>query len=145
MKMTEVRLAFPAGHFYSPIVDPGDAGVQRALNRADSLSGIDVNDDSHRRILGEVFPKFMADFDYPDDLPDSDELSSFYLNNSQFGWLDARLLFVLLRELSPRRIIEVGSGYSSLLMADVNRRFLDGRIDIRCIEPYPRPFLQRPV
>jgi hypothetical protein len=32
-----------------------------------------------------------------------------------------------------------------LLMADVNRRFLGGGIDIHCIEPFPPPFLRRPV
>jgi Methyltransferase domain len=42
-------------------------------------------------------------------------------------------------------MIEVGSGFSSLLTADVNRRFLDGRLDFRCIEPYPRPFLNAGV
>ena len=38
-------------------------------------------------------------------------------------------------------MIEVGSGYSTLLMADVNTRFLGGSANIRCIEPYPLPFL----
>jgi hypothetical protein len=52
---------------------------------------------------------------------------------------------VLLRELKPRRMIEVGSGYSSLLAADINHRFLASGIDLRCIEPYPPPFLRLPI
>ena len=39
-------------------------------------------------------------------------------------------------------MIEVGSGYSSLLSADINQRFLGGKMDFRCIEPYPRKFLK---
>ena len=38
-------------------------------------------------------------------------------------------------------MIEIGSGYSSLVTARVNREFLDGRMRFTCIEPYPRPFL----
>jgi hypothetical protein len=38
-------------------------------------------------------------------------------------------------------MIEIGSGFSSLLTADVNRRFLDGTLEFTCIEPYPAAFL----
>lgn len=38
-------------------------------------------------------------------------------------------------------MIEIGSGFSSLLTANVNRRFLDGSLRFTCIEPYPREFL----
>ena len=50
---------------------------------------------------------------------------------------------MLLRAWRPSRIIEVGSGYSTLLIADVARRFLDGTTRITAIEPYPRPFLAK--
>jgi hypothetical protein len=83
----------------------------------------------------------MPDYDYPDVLDAASDSTRFYTDNSQFGWLDARALFVLLRTWKPWRIIEVGSGFSSLLIADVNRRWFDERIDFTCIEPYPRPFL----
>jgi hypothetical protein len=42
-------------------------------------------------------------------------------------------------------MIEVGSGFSTLLAADVNRRFLDSSMEITCIEPFPRPFLRNGV
>jgi len=38
-------------------------------------------------------------------------------------------------------MIEVGSGFSALITAQVNREFLDGELDFVCIEPYPRAFL----
>jgi hypothetical protein len=38
-------------------------------------------------------------------------------------------------------MIEVGSGYSSLITAEVNRRFLNMELEFSCIEPYPRQFL----
>ncbi len=42
-------------------------------------------------------------------------------------------------------MIEIGSGFSSLLTADVNRRFLGGALDFTCIEPFPRQFLRNGV
>lgn len=134
------------GHFYSPVVDTEDI-----LSRFDEIwpspprpvLGIDPNDAYHLRVLREVFPRHIAAYDYPEVLEDTPNLDRFYTRNSQFSWLDARALFVLLREWRPRRMIEIGSGYSTLLSADVNQRFLDGALELTCIEPYPRPFLTR--
>ena len=142
-----ITLAFPPGHYHSPIVDTTALDVRRAelWPPRPTIAGIDFNDASHVHVLGELFPRFIGDYDYPEWLPESDDLAQFYTRNSQFSWLDSRALFVLLRAWQPRRLIEVGSGYSSLLIADVNRRFLGGSMDVTCIEPHPRPFLARPV
>lgn len=140
--------AHPDGHFYSPVVDPDELSKRRdeLWPARPEVLGIDFNDASHLRILGETFPHYIGDYRYEERAPSADqELDRFYTQNSQFSWLDSRSLFVLLREWRPRRIVEVGSGYSSLLMADVNRRFLDDRCEITCIEPYPRPFLIRGI
>jgi hypothetical protein len=116
--------AFPAGHFYSPVVDPATIAQNRVWPERPDIRGIDFNDASHVRILSELFPRFMPDYDYPPALPVTPTLASFFANNPHFSMLDAPALFVLLRAWKPRRIIEVGSGFSTLLMADVNRRFL---------------------
>jgi len=136
-------LRFPDGHFYSPTVDFEELALRKAQiwPRDPVVHGIDFDDASHLRILREHFPRFIRDYDYPEVLPESGDLACFHTQNSQFGWLDSRALFVLMRAYEPARIVEVGSGYSSLLMADVKRRFLAGRCEITCIEPFPRPFL----
>jgi len=138
--------AHPDGHFYSPVVDPDDLVAREAeLWPANPVVlGIDFDDHSHLQVLQALYPRHIGNYDYPELTPAGDEtLRGFYTQNSQFSWLDSRSLFVLLCEWRPRRIIEVGSGYSSLLMADVNQRFLDGGCEISCIEPYPRAFLTR--
>lgn len=140
-------LCYPPGHFYSPIGDPADL-----LERADTIwdpspvaLGIDFRRTEHERILTEVFPKFIRDYQYPETESETSKPYDFYTGNSQFGWLDARSLFVFLREQPPRRMIEVGSGFSSLLTADVNHRYLHDSIEFECIEPYPRPFLEQGI
>lgn len=138
-------MPFPPGHFYSPIVDPASLDPGRLWPSEPAVVGIDFADASHVDILTRAFPQFHSLYDYPDHLPESDRLDQFFTNNSQFSWLDPHVLFVLLHDRRPRRLIEVGSGFSSLLIADVNRRHLAGRMHVTCIEPYPRPFLARGV
>ena len=42
-------------------------------------------------------------------------------------------------------MIEVGSGFSSLLTAHVNHNYLEDSIDFSCVEPYPREFLKKKI
>jgi hypothetical protein len=61
------RTLFPAGHFYSPIVDPAELRTKEARlwpDRPTSL-GIDFNDAYHRRVLEEFFPAYYGEFAYP--------------------------------------------------------------------------------
>lgn len=135
---------FPEGHFYSPVVDTDEAGRDSARIWPGHLDvpGIDMQEEAHRKLLAIDFPTLLAEYVYPRTGPADEELSSYYEENSQFGWLDSRSLFCLMRMIRPRQVVEVGSGYSSLLMSDVNDRFLGGNTRITCIEPYPRPFLE---
>jgi hypothetical protein len=139
-----LQTAHPLGHFYSPIVNPDDVRSDAAwLWPTDprAMLGIDFDDAQHAFVLGTLFPNFYPLFDYPEQGAADEELSSYYVRNTQFSWLDARALFVLFQHWRPRRIVEIGSGYSTLLMDDINRRFLGGTMSITSIEPFPRPFL----
>ncbi len=143
---TGISTAHPNGHFYSPVVDPEE--LRREYPRIwpteiSNLPGIDLNDGHHEYVLTEEFGKYYGDFQYPEHGSADSELEQFYIRNSQFSWLDARALFVLLRAWRPRRLIEVGSGYSTTLIADVNHRFLSEVCEVLSIEPYPRPFLKK--
>jgi hypothetical protein len=44
----------------------------------------------------------------------------------------------MIRHLQPKRIIEVGSGYSSCVTLDTNELFLDNSVSCTFIEPYPQ-------
>lgn len=135
--------AFPDGHFYSPVVSVEEAEKDRdrLWPQAPDLPGIDFNDRHQLDLLVNKFPRLLEGFDYEENGPTDDALDRFYESNGQFENIDPRALFCMLRMLRPKRIVEVGSGYSTLLMKDVNARFLEGGASITCIEPFPRPFL----
>lgn len=136
--------AFPDGHFYSPIVDIKSAkdSEQRIWPEYPEVLGINFNENLHKKYLEYYFPKYISLYDYPDELSPNDPPFCFFTNNSQFSWLDSRTHFVMMHTKKPKKIIEIGSGFSSLLSADINRRFFLNDMDIICIEPYPRDFLK---
>jgi predicted O-methyltransferase YrrM len=57
--------------------------------------------------------------------------------NGMFDHGDAVILHAMLRHFRPGRVVEVGSGFSSALMLDVNDQWLGGKTKFTFIEPYP--------
>jgi predicted O-methyltransferase YrrM len=47
----------------------------------------------------------------------------------------------MIRELKPRRILEIGSGHTSALILDTNERYFDGGIECTFVEPHPELLL----
>ncbi|HEX2024429.1 MAG TPA: class I SAM-dependent methyltransferase [Acidimicrobiales bacterium] len=138
---------FEPGHYYSPMYDSRELVVEPARSRIwparpHERPGIDWREDAQRSfmvdVLGAQERLVLREAGDPED-------GEYYALNGQFPPLDAWALEGMLRHLRPRRMIEVGSGYSSLIAAQVNREFLDGGMDFVCIEPYPRAFLSAGV
>jgi predicted O-methyltransferase YrrM len=88
-------------------------------------------------------------------LAHSDELSSlpingrpgdgkFYVNNPAFGPGDSDLYYLLVRNLKPKRIIEIGSGYSTLVCLEAMKKnaLENAHTDLCCIEPYEMRWLE---
>jgi hypothetical protein len=65
----------------------------------------------------------------------------FHLNNGLFGGTDALVAYCMIRHIQPRLIIEVGSGFSSLVAAETIAR--NGSSELICIEPFPREFVRK--
>lgn len=145
---------FPDGHYYSAIPDPADLRrrAARLWARQEAMPGVDLRVPQQLALLQAVAPH-TALIDYPLDDPSPPGTFTgvpasppvYYYRNGMFPVLDAEFLFAALCHFRPARVIEVGSGFSSLVMADVNRRVFGGRMDITCIEPYPRDFLRAGV
>lgn len=135
---------FEDGHFYSPVVHPAQVQLCRETlwpESPNAVLDVDFCHEAQRSFISTVLQPYLHDFDYGKATGDESVDHLFSLKNDQFGGLDAVLLFSVMGHFAPRRVVEVGSGYSTLLMCDANQRFLGGRCAIDCIEPYPRDFL----
>ena len=124
------------GHFYSPI--PSLIEIQKHENRIfdrtiKAIPGIDLNIEQQLRLL-EKFGSYYIDL--PFDKQKKDDLR-YYFENPAYSYSDAICLYSMIREFGPKKIIEIGSGYSSCVMLDTNELFFQNQIDCTFIEPYP--------
>lgn len=127
----------PPGHFYSPV--PLLAEVERAAPRLYDVPwreppGVDLREEAQLALLDEFLP-MRADATFPEEAsPDW----RYHWRNPAFPWADAFALHAMIRHVRPRRIVEVGSGYSSCVTLDTNERWFGNRIACTFIEPYPQ-------
>jgi hypothetical protein len=126
----------PTGHYYSAV--PNYVEIRSRVTSlfrkdVDLGPGLDINPERQLALLKELV-KYYDDFDWGDEGASD---VRFYLKNDFFTHGDALILYSLLRHLTPARVVEVGSGFSSALMLDTRDRFLKGRMHCTFIEPYP--------
>ncbi len=122
----------PPGHFYSPL--PSREEVAEAwprMNFGPPFPGIDLNEAGQIARL-ERFAQWYGEQPFPETATPE---RRFYLDNPSYGHYDAIMLYGMLREAQPKRIIEVGSGFSSAAMLDLNERVLGGRVNFTFIDP----------
>ena len=133
-------MVFPPGHYHSPIPDQAELRLREDEIWAprNLLAGVDMRVPGQLALLASLGP-YVASIDYPVDEPPG--AAGYYYMNGMFPVLDAEFLFAALCLFKPKRVVEVGSGFSSLVVADVNRRMLGGAMDVTCIDPFPRDFL----
>ena len=126
----------PPGHFYSPIPDIKELQGKSLIagtSVSTKISGIDLNIDEQTELARE-FAKHYTDMPFPEKKQDG---FRYYLDNDYFSYGDGVVLYSMLRRFKPNRVIEVGSGFSSAAMLDVNENFYDSEIDFTFIEPFP--------
>jgi hypothetical protein len=130
-----IRFASP-GHFYSPIPDLHeiDSKSRYIFDRsARNIPAIRINEDSQIQ-LAKSFSVLYNEMPFPD--TKSKEWRYFF-DNPYFSYGDGIILYSFLRHFSPKHVIEVGSGFSSFEMLDINDFFLNKKIEFTFIEPFP--------
>jgi predicted O-methyltransferase YrrM len=80
--------------------------------------GINLNQDGQLQLLSLFEKRFKTEYD---SLPlEGDKLPaySYFINNGSFESVDGEVLYCVIRYFKPRRVLEIGSGYSTRLMAE---------------------------
>ena len=126
----------PPGHFYSPYPSRDEVARRAAAifdRSGRDVPGIDLNESRQMALLEEL-KRFYAEVPFTAE-PGTD--LRYHFENRYYSYSDAIFLYSVIRHLSPKRIIEVGSGYSSCVIMDTNDLFFDGAIACTFIEPFP--------
>jgi hypothetical protein len=88
--------------------------------------------------LDQIAP-YAAEFDPPLE-GDAADPAGFFWKNPAFSYSDAVAYYCVLRALRPQRVVEIGSGFSTLVADQALRA--NGHGEITVIEPYPKAFLR---
>ena len=127
-----VRFA-PPGHFYSPIprLDELRQDGERIFSPDVTLPGIDLRISEQFQLVEQIAPLVA------DDPPAIESAADrrYYADNPAYGIGDALMLYGMLRVNRPRRIVEIGSGYSSAMILDTVERHLPDT-SVTFVEPY---------
>jgi predicted O-methyltransferase YrrM len=125
----------PPGHYYSPIPSVNELQEYkgRIYDESKIINGIDLNAGNQILLLDE-FRKFYKDLDFTFE---NTGRNRFYYDNPSFKEPDAVILYSVIRNLKPQKIIEIGSGFTSALMLDINEKFFNNSIDLTFVEPFP--------
>jgi hypothetical protein len=112
-------------HFYNPVPDTREL-KEDVWTRRSELVGVDMNEAKQLEILSEFTARYKSEYE---------------LYQSHAGVPDWGILYCMIRHFKPRRIIEIGSGHSTVVAAmaiERNRKEMGVEASLIAIEPYPR-------
>jgi predicted O-methyltransferase YrrM len=122
--------------FYSPIPTlhelPDDIWDRRT-----EMPGVDVDEKAQLALLHELREAYGDEWDaFPEQV---DDPGRFQLRNMTFESVDAEIAYGLMRRTGPARVVEIGSGWSTLLALEaLERNAGEGRPGtVTACEPYP--------
>ncbi|MFV8819721.1 class I SAM-dependent methyltransferase [Haliea sp. E17] len=138
------------GHFYSVIPDMAavrERYEELLMKPRREILGVEFNLEGQFALSSDLGPLF-ADFPYAFDEKSQSVRGNLnghvarYMSDTRNRTfhLDAVVLQAMLRHFRPRRVIEVGSGYSSAVMLDTRERFGWQDQKLTFIEPYSQEY-----
>jgi hypothetical protein len=134
--VTQAPQGWPPGHFYSPVVSADDIERHRervyAAVGARDLPGLALDLDAQC----ETFERIAAAAAGQPWGEQPQGNLRYGFDNETFGPGESLVLWGMFCDLAPRRVIEVGAGWSTRAILDIRDLVLEGNLDITAIEPY---------
>ena len=128
--------AYPSGHYYSPIVSFEDVKQREDKIwqnvRVDGIEGMNLRTEEQIKLIHE-FEQYYAEIPFKDERQPNIRFN--YVNN-YYCHTDAIVLYSVIRHFKPKRIVEIGSGFSSAVMLDTNEFFFNNEIQLTFIDPH---------
>lgn len=123
-------------HFYQPVPDIYDLERRKVWDRVSRMGGIRFEPENYIQFFTELAQKFADECIWPNE--QSLNPKQFHLHNGCFSYGCAASLHCIIRGYKPKRIIEIGSGNSSkIIAAAVERNILEQHeTTYTIIDPY---------
>ena len=145
MALQKLGYHITPNHFYYPVPDTTKLR-DKLWSEHSELAGISINEGTQLELLSVFAAEFKCEYErFP--RGKTDDPCRFFLGNLSLESVDAEVLYCMIRHFKPRRIYEIGSGYSTYLSAQAVLKNSEEdncyKCDLVAIDPYPRETLRR--
>ena len=127
-------------HYYEPAFNPRH--LRADLSQERRLPGLDLNVAGQLALLDRF--RYAQELDRFPRQPVGPRV--FHYENPNFPPGDSEYLYSIIRLFKPRRVLEIGSGFSTLMMLNAiaanAAEECAYRCEVRCIEPYEMGWLE---
>lgn len=127
----------PPGHFYSPL--PNLIDIRRREQHVFSpstveLPGIHLRTEEQLKLLEE-----FSSYDRTELLKNlyDGSLRYYVEENKWFHLGDAMVLHCMMRHCKPKRLVEIGCGFSSAMILDTDELYLENNLQCTFVDPFP--------
>lgn len=130
-------------HYYSPIPDIRELDQRPQIWKLPSdMPGVDMNREAQRQFMTNVLGQYVDECDFPAHATASPH--EYFTRNSYFGYVSAAAMHCIVRHYRPRRMIDVGAGFTTRVLARAARMNADSGspAHLIAIDPYPAPILR---
>jgi hypothetical protein len=127
---------WPAGHYHSPVVNPDEISTyvtERENLGLAALAGLSIDTSSMIRFWDDNLHN-LSTAPFTEEMT---EANRFFYEGAPFPYGDAMSLYAIMGSYRPKRIVEIGSGFSTACMLDSADRHGLADLRLKCIEPYP--------
>jgi len=126
-------------HYFEPIPDTRLLPESLWQDTSRYARGIDFREDEQIRLLAFFEDAFKIEYSvFPRQITTP---CAYYTDQDSFCAVDAEVLYCMVRRHRPQRVVEIGSGMSSLVitaaLARNRRTSADDEGVLTCVEPYP--------
>ncbi len=126
-------------HHYSPVPDIADLERRNYFCHRSLLPGICWREEEQLAFLAQLGQMFGDECDWPTRL--TKVPYQYYTENGRFGYGCATGLHCITRYFRPRKVIEIGSGFSSLVISSALGINETPETEYTIIDPYPQSII----
>lgn len=129
-------------HYYSPIPDTSQL-TKAVFDKVSEMRGIDMRESKQLELLKNFKDRYKHEYDLFPEKPVN--YYDYFITQTSYRCVEAQMLYCFVRELKPKKMIEIGSGYSTMLSAQALRENKKEGItcDFAAIEPYPNDAIKK--
>ncbi|MBN1384729.1 MAG: class I SAM-dependent methyltransferase [Elusimicrobia bacterium] len=131
-------------HYYEPVPNTRELNDE-LWDVLSELPGIDINDQRQVELLTMFSSKYAVEYN---SLPAEKTLINYeyYVNNKSFGSVEGEILYSMIRHFRPRKIYEIGSGFSTMLSAQAlleNEKEDGHKTELIAFDPFPNDIIKK--